>query len=298
MIFIGKSSNVLNRFRLQKKNLAISMNPNELYDKTGMVGSGVEQNILWDKNGVMVIEYESLAHTLWRAQEFSLINSVRADLLEPIADFGCGDGSFSRALFKELTYGIDNDPSALNAAKKTGLYSSLIRSRNNAIPLADGVLGSIFANSVLEHLSDLDAQIAEFHRILKPNGVLLITVPTLGFKRHLHEYFGEDESIKVNEQYCHYNLFEVEEWMARFERAGFLIRKCVQYQNKEFTFMYMMARLAGKRGLGFFIPNLSRMLWSIFRKQIIKAITNSIGGIPAGANVLIIAVKKVQSDYA
>lgn len=55
------------------------------------------------------------------------------------------------------------------------------------LPWASVSFETIFCCSVLEHLLDFDRALSEMHRILKPDGVLILTVPFL-FYRHGDPY--------------------------------------------------------------------------------------------------------------
>lgn len=48
------------------------------------------------------------------------------------------------------------------------------------IPVADGSYDVIVCNQVLEHLKNIDFPITEIHRVLRPGGVLIVSVPNLG----------------------------------------------------------------------------------------------------------------------
>ncbi len=147
-------------------------------DKTGLAVRTPERvKVLWDDGDVIYPQYESFGHSLWRAQEFSLFRAHKSLLKPPIADFGCGDGSFASVIFDKVDYGIDNDDEALGLALGYGLYTHLVRSDDSSIPLPSETVGSVFSNSVLEHLASLEPILAELHRILVEDGILMFTVP-------------------------------------------------------------------------------------------------------------------------
>jgi len=191
-------------------------------DKTGLVVRVAERvNILWDDGEVIYPQYESFGHALWRAQELSLFRAHKSLLKAPIADFGCGDGSFASLIFGELDYGIDMDEEALKLALGYGVYTHLVRSDVSFIPLPSGAIGSVFSNSVLEHLASLEPILAEIHRILAKDGVLMFTVPVKQYERDLAKYIGKSASRRVNYDAFHRNLLEAREWRELLRRHGF-----------------------------------------------------------------------------
>lgn len=58
---------------------------------------------------------------------------------------------------------------------------------NHPLPLGDGVFDSIVSVEVVEHLENPRAVFREFHRLLKPGGVLVVTTPN---QESLRSYAG------------------------------------------------------------------------------------------------------------
>jgi SAM-dependent methyltransferase len=95
-------------------------------------------------------------------------------------DFGCGTAPY-RQLFKidhYLGLEIDSPGYPLKNAHSTLLYSG------GLIPLENESVDSILMTEVLEHVFNPAQVLAEFHRILRPGGCILITCP---FAWPLHE---------------------------------------------------------------------------------------------------------------
>ncbi|MHB8262190.1 MAG: class I SAM-dependent methyltransferase [Acidimicrobiales bacterium] len=122
---------------------------------------------------------------------YSLLGLVSGDTL---LDLGCGGG---RHTFEALKYGasvipFDSDSEALAAA------SSMVRAMRHAgeiservacspvkgdalaLPFENETFDRIIASEVLEHVHDDMQAMAELHRVLKPHGVLAVTVPRFG----------------------------------------------------------------------------------------------------------------------
>lgn len=62
------------------------------------------------------------------------------------------------------------------------------------LPLVNASFDAIFCSQVLEHVADPLKVLQEFHRILKPGGVLLLSVPHLAYLHNEpHDYFRYTE---------------------------------------------------------------------------------------------------------
>lgn len=99
-----------------------------------------------------------------------------------LVDAGCGTGTFLVEMSKQCqVIGIDDFEESLALARPrlTAVGGTLIRSRLDNIPLEDGTASVVTALDVLEHLDDDRAAVAELTRILRPGGLLVVTVPAL-----------------------------------------------------------------------------------------------------------------------
>lgn len=96
-----------------------------------------------------------------------------------ILDVGCGTGatlSMMRGL-GALT-GIDRSPSALHYCRLRSL-KQLALGTAEALPIASESTDVVLALDLLEHLADDGAAAREFARVLRPGGLLVVTVPAL-----------------------------------------------------------------------------------------------------------------------
>lgn len=95
-----------------------------------------------------------------------------------LLDLGCGSGRVARAL-EGFGRVVGSDLSAAplaadGAAGRRRLASSAFR-----LPFRDGVFDVVTALDVVEHLEDDGAALREMFRILRPDGVLILTVPAV-----------------------------------------------------------------------------------------------------------------------
>jgi SAM-dependent methyltransferase len=292
---IGRSSLVLDRLRKPRVPVASNGADAERFDRTGLVaGDSHDLKVLYDRDPIIFVEHDSLAHSFWRAQELSLFRKYRHLIVSPSLDFGCGDASFASMVFKNADYGVDHDPEALAVAKKFNVYGQLVLSSEKSIPLPDESVMTIFSNSVLEHVSDLNAIVKEWHRVLKPGGRILFTVPTAQLRIDLAKYFGQKESDRINLEYWHRNLLTEQQWSELLHKTGFEVKSIHPYQPDWFTFWYRMYRFFGNRGLGRFIPNIRQRVWTLFHKKIVRMIEESISTQAPGSNIFVFAEKPAR----
>lgn len=83
-----------------------------------------------------------------------------------MVDLGCGDMPYAQMMRQmEIDYrGAD-----------IGEGGSLRIDQRGRVPLADGAAGAVLSVQVLEHVRDLDAYCAEIKRLLRDDGVLLLS---------------------------------------------------------------------------------------------------------------------------
>ncbi|MFA0743163.1 MAG: hypothetical protein DFNUSKGM_003296 [Candidatus Fervidibacter sacchari] len=131
----------------------------------------------------------SLLQRFWKpiinsAQHSALRTSHSAQTFAPrtshpalILDLGCGTGgSFSLLRNFGTVVGLDVSPLALKFAKEKGMKHLVLGSAEN-LPFADNCFDIVAVLDVLEHLDDDCQALREIWRVLKPNGVIVFTVP-------------------------------------------------------------------------------------------------------------------------
>lgn len=109
----------------------------------------------------------------------SFVMGSREDL--HVADIGCGPGAQSRvwATAGYQVHGIDVNPGLLALAQKdaseAGLEIDFRQGSADDLPFSDASMDVCLAPELLEHVSDWQACLLEFCRILKPGGVLYLS---------------------------------------------------------------------------------------------------------------------------
>lgn len=167
----------------------------------------------------------------------ALVRSAESLLLrgwpkpQPVLDFGCGDGHFAaHALVPHPDVGVDLDRGALREAHLRGVYRAVLMADGTRLPLASASLGTVIANSVLEHIPPLEDVLNELVRVLRPGGRLYLTVPGPGFSQglslaRLFDRTGLRQAAQAyrrlfNRISRHVHVDPAEQWIARLRARG------------------------------------------------------------------------------
>lgn len=123
-----------------------------------------------------------------KRRAFEIITSLDLKDGDKILEIGCGDGFYLHILSNlgirlQIT-GVDIDKNALKSARKN-LSSKKIRLLHgdvlNNLPFGPSEFDKIIMSEVCEHLDDDVKGLKEARRLLKKNGLLVITVPNKNY---------------------------------------------------------------------------------------------------------------------
>lgn len=151
----------------------------------------------------------------WYQARRTLVQEMLASAVTPrndqvVVDLGCGTGA-NAAVLKQFGNPVlvDVSPEAIQFCKQRGL-GKLMQSSLESVALRSRSVDVATALDILEHLDDDLAGMQEVQRILKPNGVFLITVPAFGFLWSEH-----DEALH------HRRRYTADELRAKLTASGF-----------------------------------------------------------------------------
>jgi len=190
----------------------------------------------------------------------------------PVLDIGCGEGLFATLVFADkVDTGIDPDPRELQRAAELGAYHELIRCSGNAIPKPDNTYRTIFSNSVLEHIPDLEPVMREAWRLLAPGGRFYFTVPSERFEQFtvvnealsacgLHGAAARFRR-RFNEFWRHYHCCTLDGWQDLARRSGFRVVEAHTYDPRRICLLNDM--LAPFSVVSFVLKRLTNR-WTLF----------------------------------
>ena len=179
------------------------------------------------------LENRPLFYAFIRPQEALLFHRQLSLIKSPILDFGCGDGFFAHLVFgpRSIDVGLDLAQSRIRETKDWPAYKKTVVYDGRTLPFPDQHFQTVISNCVFEHLSDLNQNLAEIHRILKPGGHLITTVATDRYEDFLlgSRLLGEPYRRYFRRQQVHLNLFSKSKWQTAFTKAGFQTLICTGY---------------------------------------------------------------------
>lgn len=95
-----------------------------------------------------------------------------------LLDCGAGTGRFAQEMARRCDVTVlDDHEEALRLLRTRFPTHKVISLAGDRVPLPDGSLDYVTALDVLEHVPDDAAVVRGFHRLLRPGGIALVTVP-------------------------------------------------------------------------------------------------------------------------
>lgn len=156
--------------------------------------------------------------------DLKLLGCREGDLL---LDVGCGRGRHSLIAANAgcTTIGIDLSFDDLTAARdqcsewrdSSAAPFEFMSGDATKLPFQDASVDAIICSEVLEHVPDWRAVVGEFFRVLKPEGVLGVSVPFQWVEQRLWNWDNE----YAHEPGGHIRIFSTSDLEAGVERCGF-----------------------------------------------------------------------------
>lgn len=151
-----------------------------------------------------------------------------------VLDVGCGAGNMAHHLAHYgQVVGVDPFPKPLAVARQRGL--DVRQASATELPFADGSFDLVALLDTVEHIPDEDTAFHECHRVLKPGGKLLVTVPALMW------LWSNNDVINAHQR--RYTRAELRD---KLSRHGFHVLRASY--NNFFIFPLAAAAILARRG--------------------------------------------------
>lgn len=128
-------------------------------------------------------------HWWWAGRQELIKNLLLPEDPKDILDIGCGTGetlSFMKTIFpRTKLYGVDASRQAVKYTKQRGHAAKVADALD--LPFPAKSFDAVLLLDVIEHIKDDVSVIKEAKRVLKPGGVIVITVPALQFIWSAHD---------------------------------------------------------------------------------------------------------------
>lgn len=151
------------------------------------------------------------------------VPEIRAEVLRAvprdttILDVGCGVGEIM-SLLRDANgcqcYGVDFAPSAIAAVLASGMQAKVAALPE--IPYEDAKFDAVVCTETLEHVSDAKASLQSMWRVLKPGGLLVLTVP----------------DGTVDEEGIHFHRFTRDRLRRLLQQRQFVVEELAQLGNQ------------------------------------------------------------------
>ncbi|HDK7138468.1 TPA: class I SAM-dependent methyltransferase [Clostridium botulinum] len=145
-----------------------------------------------------------------------------------VGDLGCGTGFVSLAVANEasIVFSIDNSINMLkelsaSASKKDYKNIYPIKSSLDNLAIFDESLNVVFINMALHHIKNAKKAIAEMYRVLKKDGVVVIS--------DVREHNGEWAKEEMFDEWLGFSKDQMTNWL---EDAGF---KNIEIENTDLS---------------------------------------------------------------
>jgi SAM-dependent methyltransferase len=181
-----------------------------------------------------------------------------------VVDLGCGTGVVLRELMEwSNPVGLDMSSLALSYCRHRGL-ERVVQGDGALLPFAPNSIDAIIGLDIFEHIEDDNAAFREVQRVLKPGGVLVLSVPAFKFLWGPHDI-----------ALMHFRRYRRREVRDALTRAGLTVERL----SYSVFFLFPVV-----------------VLWRIVEKRKKGPAQASLVGLPKWVNTLLIKLQDIEAS--
>lgn len=153
-----------------------------------------------------------------------------------VLDVGCGSGTIAKKIKDagHIVKGLDFSEEALKRATARDIETQQCN-LDEGIPELDNSYDIVWEGDIVEHVFDPIGLLKESARVLKPGGILLVTIPSdVGLVSRIKMLFGishQEQMYMTSGFYKHHTFFTPRLIRFMLKRAGFTIIKSYNILN-------------------------------------------------------------------
>lgn len=174
--------------------------------------------------------YDAIANRIHHGLDMTFykrVISMNSSYSGKILDVGCGGGDLLRMIAQKSEkdtefFGLDISPKLCEIAKKNNPNAQIVVGDAEQLPYSDNTFDFVFMTETLEHLLDYKKAMIEVSRVLKPNGVFVVSVPNRDWLQYdfYKPFIDKHRFQPVQDHY-----FRVDELAGLLKNSNFEIKK-------------------------------------------------------------------------